>query len=100
MNAARPKAALRDFKPATRSCDDVVERHAHIRKAHLAVSKGRVIRTKHRHHALDLHARRIQWNQNHRMPLIPRGGTIGYAHKDEQPAVGMAESGTPPLQSI
>src|ERR1019366_4702805 len=96
MNAAGAEPALRDFETAARSGNDVVERYPDIREADLAVTEGRVIGSKHRYHALDLDAGSVERHQNHGVTLVLGGRAIGYAHEDEQPAMGMADSGTPP----
>src|ERR1019366_1137085 len=100
MNATGAEPALRDFETAPRSSDDVVERYPDISEANLAVTEGRIIRSKHGHHALDLDAGRVERHQSHGMALVLSGRAIGYAHEDEQPAMGMADSRTPPFQAI
>src|ERR1700694_2362128 len=100
VNAAGAEPALRDLETAARSGDDVVERHPYVGKANLAVTKRRVIGAKYWQHALDLHARSIERHQNHGMTSVLGGGAIRYAHEDEQPAMGMADSGTPPFPAV
>src|SRR5208337_4107867 len=100
MNATRAEPALRDFETAPRSGDDVVERYPDVGEANLAVTEGRVIGAKHGHHALDLDARRLERHQNHGMTFVFVGRAIRYAHEDQQPAVGMANSGTPPFAAV
>src|SRR5579864_9778766 len=100
MNAAGAEPALRNFKTASWSGDDVIERYPNIGKAHLAVTEGRIIRAKHGQHALDLDAGSVERNQNHGMTLVPGGGAIGQTHEDEQSAVRMANSGTPPFPAV
>src|SRR5580698_9478127 len=100
MNATGAEPTLRNFKTAARSSDDVVERYPNIRETHLTVTERRIIGAKYRHHALDLYTGSIDGHQNHGMTPVPRGGVIGYAHKDEQAAVGVAGSGTPPFPAV
>src|SRR5208337_1259956 len=100
MNATRAEPALRDFETAPRSGDDVVERYPDIGEANLAVTEGRVIGSKHGYHALDLDAGSVERHQNHGMTLVLGGRAIAYAHEDEQPAMGMADSGAPPFHAV
>ena len=100
MNATGAKPALRDFETAARPRNDVVQRYPDIREANLAVTEGRVVGSKHRHHALDIDAGTVERHQNHGMTLILRGGAISDAHEDENPAMGMADSGTPPFPAV
>ena len=100
MNTPGTEPPLRDFETAARSRDDVVERYPNVREANLAVTERRIIGAKHRHHAFDLDARSIERHQNHGMTLVLRGRALGDAHEDEQPAVGMSNSGTPPFQAV
>src|SRR5208282_109277 len=100
MNATGAEPALGDFETASRSGDDVVERYPDISEANLTVTEGRVVGAKHRHHTLDLDARSIERHQNHGMTLVLRGRSIGDAHEDEQPAMRVADPGTPPFQAV
>src|SRR5215469_303467 len=100
MDAAGAQTPLRDLETATRPADDVVEWYPHIGKADLAMSERGVVGAKHRYHALDLDAGSVEWQQNHGMPLVSRGRGLGQAHEDEQLAVRMPYSRTPPFPAV
>ena len=72
MDAAGPEAALGDLEAAALAEQEVADRHAHVLKQHLGVAVRRVVIAEHRQHAHDLHAGRIERNQDLRLLVVPR----------------------------
>src|SRR6202522_1077562 len=100
MDAAGAEPSLCDFKTPARSSNYVIERQTDVREANLAVTGGRIIRSKYRPHALDPDTRSIERNQNHGMALMLGGAAIGNSHENQYPAMRMSDPRTPPLQTV
>tara|TARA_R100000773_G_C4124421_1_gene58298 strand:- start:10 stop:207 length:198 start_codon:yes stop_codon:yes gene_type:complete len=64
MNAARPKAALCDFKAPPLAKNDVLFGDAHTLQMHFAMPAGRMDIAEYRLGADHLNTRRVTWNDN------------------------------------
>src|ERR1700744_6490583 len=100
MHSTRTQAALGDLKTRTWGEDHMIERHANVVEAHLAMTGGFVHVMKHRQHALDAYARAIEWADHHAMTAMRLGSRVAQPHEDHEAAVRMACAGGPPLAPV
>src|ERR1051325_6376555 len=96
-----PEPAVCYLDAHARPGDDVAARHADIVEHDLAVAVRRVERAEHRQHALDLHARGVEWHQHLRVLVVAVGGLRGcVGHEDRDLAARVADPARPPLPAV
>jgi hypothetical protein len=91
---------LRDRERLAGPADDVAEGDPDVGEAHLAVAERLVVHAHGVEHPLDPHAGGVARDQHHRVPVVPVGVGVGEAHEHEDPAVGVAHAGRPPLAAV
>mmetsp|Transcript_16210 Transcript_16210/g.31383 ORF Transcript_16210/g.31383 Transcript_16210/m.31383 type:complete len:436 (-) Transcript_16210:53-1360(-) len=100
MDAAGPKACLRNFKAFAFAGKNVLNWHNDILKENLYMALGCVRVSKGLHRAHNCNAWGVSRNKNHRL-LLERGSIgICFAHKDENLTMARPRSRDPPLTTI
>ena len=100
VDAARPEAALRDFEAAPFAQQHVADRDAHVHHLDFHVAVRGIVIAEHRQVADDVHARRVDRHQHHRLLRVALRREVGLAHHDRDLAARIAEARGPPLAPV
>ena len=100
MDAARSKAALRDFKAASFTQQAIFDGHANIFQLDLHMAVRRVIISEYRQMAQDVDPGRVHRHQYLRLLRMALCFGIGFAHDDGDFAARIAQTRRPPFAAI
>ena len=100
MDSARPKAALGDFEAATFAEQQVRYRYANIFQFDFHMAMRRIVISKDREVANDVHAFGIGRHQDLRLLLVAIGFKVRLAHHDRHFAARIAKPRRPPFAAI
>ena len=100
VDAARPKAHLGDFEPASFPPEDIAFRHADVGKADVHMAVWCVVVAKDVHRAEDFDAGRVHWHKD--LALLAEGFGLGrcFDHHDHDLAARIACAGDIELLSV
>src|SRR6266436_4010149 len=94
MAPRAPTSSIFHAAPA----DDVLVRHPHGVKVHLAVTVRLVVFAEHGEHPHDLDARSIERHEHHRVLVVPiLRRILGAPHEDGHLGFRMSDAARPPL---
>ncbi len=100
VDAARPKAALRDLEATAFAEQDVARRHANIFENDLGVAVRRIVKAEHRQHAQHFHAGSVERHEDLRLLFVLLSVEIRLAHHDCDLAVAVANARRPPFAAV
>ena len=100
VDAARPKAPLRDLEPAAFAQQHVRGGDADVVELDFHVPVGRIVIAEHRQVADDFDAGAIEFHQHHRLLGVLLGFEIGLAHHDRDLAARITCARRPPLGAV
>ena len=92
MDPPGAESSLRDLEAPAPSEEDVAGRYADVVERHLGVAMRGVVVAKNVQQAINLNARQVERNQNHRLLFVLRGRGVGIADEDRNLATGIASA--------
>ena len=100
VDTAGAEAALGDFEAAAFAEEEVFGGDADVRESEFAVAVGTVVVAVDGEEAFELDAGGIERDEDHGLLLVAGGRGVGFAHENDDFAVGIAGADGPPFATV